>query len=263
MSGVRRPVLLRVLIEEAGTQGASWWAATGCAAVSIPGITQIGGISPYPEVFRVNGETPILNIYDDGVPMIGYPVSDHEISWAITRRKGEAKETWRAMDEEARKSSEKALIPVCPSVAGGSLEWQCESSRTDCTTAPSLRCGTKAGSSSAGTLSTPPACCASTLPPPIVGNRCPPIPILDPFCAWPFTALLETIFTKFDGPRIARTSELIKGARQQDEQRVVNVVEAWKKRNQVIAEMYSGSGGLVAQFLRPVENPFKEGESEI
>ena len=78
----------------------------------------------------------------------------------------------------------------------------------------------------------------------------------------------QTIFSEFESLRIARTSELVKGARQQGELRVVSGVEACKKRNEVIVEMYSsfaagGSEGLVAQFKHLVEHPFKAGESEI
>ena len=43
---------------------------------------QTGGISPYPALFRENGAEPMFNIYGDGVHMIGYPVNDHDISWA-------------------------------------------------------------------------------------------------------------------------------------------------------------------------------------
>ena len=90
----------------------------------------------------------------------------------------------------------------------------------------------------------------------------------NPSGAPPSTALLQTIFSEFESLRIARTSELVKGARQQGELRVVSGVEACKKRNEVIVEMYSsfaagGSEGLVAQFKHLVEHPFKAGESEI
>ncbi len=90
----------------------------------------------------------------------------------------------------------------------------------------------------------------------------------NPSGASPSTALLETIFSEFEGPRIARTSELVKGARQQGELRVVDGVEACKRRNEAIVEVYGGvatgaSSGLAAQFVHLVDNPFKAGESEI
>ena len=50
--------------------------------VLIDSSAQTGGISPYPELFKANGTEPMFNIYGDGVHMIGYPVNDHDISWA-------------------------------------------------------------------------------------------------------------------------------------------------------------------------------------
>ncbi|KAM5543287.1 hypothetical protein V8D89_003161 [Ganoderma adspersum] len=78
------------------------------------------------------------------------------------------------------------------------------------------------------------------------------------------TALLETIFTEFEGPRIARTSELVNGARGRGELRVVSGVEACKKRNAIIEEKFGGGGtGMRAQVVHQVGHPFKAGESEI
>ena len=85
----------------------------------------------------------------------------------------------------------------------------------------------------------------------------------------PSTALLETIFTEFEGIRIARTSELVKGAREQGNLRVVSGVEACKRRNEVIIEKFGGAtgpgdnAGVVPQFKHLIEHPFKAGESEI
>ena len=86
----------------------------------------------------------------------------------------------------------------------------------------------------------------------------------NPSGASPTTALLETIFTEFEGPRITRTSELVKGARGRGDLRVVSGVEACKQRNAIIEEKFGGGGsGMRAQVVHQVGHPFKAGESEI
>ena len=41
-----------------------------------------GGFSPFLEAFRESRlSAPMLNMYGDGVHMIGCPVNDREISW--------------------------------------------------------------------------------------------------------------------------------------------------------------------------------------
>ena len=69
-------------------------------------------------------------------------------------------------------------------------------------------------------------------------------------------------------PRIARTSELVKRARQQGESRVVSGVEACKKRNNAVAAIFAGlasadAARLMAQLADLVDHPFKLGESQI
>ena len=86
----------------------------------------------------------------------------------------------------------------------------------------------------------------------------------NPSGAQPSTALLETIFTEFEGPRIVRTSELVKGARARGDLRVVSGVEACKTRNAIVEERFGGGGaGMRAQVVHQVGHPFKAGESEI
>ncbi|PIL33910.1 hypothetical protein GSI_03616 [Ganoderma sinense ZZ0214-1] len=310
MNGVRRPVMLRVLIEEAEARGVpvvfghqlvgfeqhaesvtarfangatdTGSFLVGCdglhsdtrktlfgeEAVSFTGLTQTGGISPYPETFRAKGEAPPgFNIYGDGMHMVGYPVNDNEISWAITRREGEAKETWRAMDEERQKEFREGPYSRLPFWGGELVRTAARIIKYGLYDRPELPTWHKGRVVLIGDAAHPTS--------PHLGQGanqamedCYHLTRLllahNPSGAPPSTALLETIFTEFEGPRIARTSELVKGARQQGELRVVDGAEACKKRNEVIAEMYSGSdGGLVAQFVHLVENPFKAGESEI
>ncbi|KAM5543302.1 hypothetical protein V8D89_003176 [Ganoderma adspersum] len=243
----------------------------GEEAVSFTGLTQTGGISPYPEAFKASGETRMFNIYGDGVHMIGYPVNDHEISWAITQREGEAKETWRAMDEERQKEFREGPFSRLPFGGGELVRTAARVIKYGLYDRPELATWHKGRVVLIGDAAHPTS--------PHLGQGanqamedCYHVTRLllahNPSGAPPSTALLETIFTEFEGPRIVRTSELVKSARQQGELRVVDGVEACKKRNEVIVEMYGGaaaggSAGLAAQFRHLVEHPFKAGESEI
>ncbi|KAI1791333.1 FAD/NAD(P)-binding domain-containing protein [Ganoderma leucocontextum] len=305
VNGVRRPVLLRALIEEAQARGlvsfeqheesvtvrfangktdtASF--VVGCdglhsdtrktlfgeEAVSFTGLTQTGGISPYPKLFRANGFAPMFNIYGNGVHMIGYPVNDHEISWAITQREAEAKETWRAMDEERQEEFREGPCSHLPFGGGELVRTAARILKYGLYDRPELPTWHKGRVVLIGDAAHPTS--------PHLGQGanqaledCYHLTRLllahNPSGAPPSTALLAAIFAEFEGPRIARTSELVKSARQQGELRVVSGVEACKKRNEVIVEMYGGaaagdSAGLIAQFVHLVENPLRLGRARF
>ena len=91
----------------------------------------------------------------------------------------------------------------------------------------------------------------------------------NPTGAPPSTELLSKIFTEFETPRIARTSELVKRARQQGDMRVVSGVEACKKRNDALTATFGDAAAkadnpaLKAQLADLIEHPFKLGESQI
>ena len=86
----------------------------------------------------------------------------------------------------------------------------------------------------------------------------------NPTSAPPSTALLSTIFGEFEKPRIARTSELVKRAREQGDKRVVSGVEACKNRNETVAAGAIGDSPVLKAMARDlIANPFRLGESEI
>ena len=62
----------------------------------------------------------------------------------------------------------------------------------------------------------------------------------NPSGAAPTTALLGTVFTEFERLRIARTSALVKRARQHDELLVVSGADACKKRDGAIVGILAG-----------------------
>ncbi|KAI0005339.1 hypothetical protein BJV74DRAFT_803530 [Russula compacta] len=71
------------------------------------GLTQTGGISPTPG--DMVNHARVINWCGNGAHMMAYPISDTHTSWAITLREGEARESWRAIDqhevEEIKKTS--------------------------------------------------------------------------------------------------------------------------------------------------------------
>ena len=94
----------------------------------------------------------------------------------------------------------------------------------------------------------------------------------NPSAAAPSTDTLETVFTALEELRIPRTSALVQKARAQGEIRVVEGVEACKRRNDVVRGMYSVPEGatpeMVKEGIREVykdilDFPFSPGESEI
>jgi len=78
----------------------------------------------------------------------------------------------------------------------------------------------------------------------------------------PSTELLSTIFSEYEGIRITRTAELVRGARKQGEVRTVVGVEACLARNEVVRKMWQDDEKRfdAADYL--LSGPFK-GKSEI
>lgn len=84
----------------------------------------------------------------------------------------------------------------------------------------------------------------------------------NPSAAAPSTELLETIFSEYEQLRIARTSELVKGARKQGEVRVVSGEEKCKARNEAVKAVYADEK-FMERWLEFFTHPFRMGESEI
>ena len=84
----------------------------------------------------------------------------------------------------------------------------------------------------------------------------------NPKASPPSTELLSTIFSEYEGIRIPRTAELVKGARKQGEVRVVDGVEACLARNEMVRKMWQDDEELLEASDYLLSGPF-QGNSEI
>ncbi|GJE95045.1 FAD/NAD(P)-binding domain-containing protein [Phanerochaete sordida] len=193
------------------------------------GLTQTGGFAPMPEQYR--GTSTAISVFGDGLP-----VDETTMSWAVTAREPEAKETWRAMDDAAAEDFKRAspvaqwdhgageLVrngvnvtkyglydrPELPTWHKGRVVLIGDAAHP---TSPHLGQGANQAFEDAGALADLLAAHA---------------PAAEPTT----TAALEAAFQELEAARIPRTTFLVKRAREQGETRVVHGVPACVERNE-------------------------------
>ncbi|KAI0692348.1 FAD/NAD(P)-binding domain-containing protein [Cerioporus squamosus] len=237
----------------------------GKEEVSFTGLTQTGGISPFPEFYKSKDVHPFFNIYGDGMHMIGYTINDTQISWAITQREAEEKETWRDMDEARQKAFKEGPFSKLPFGGGELVRTADKIIKYGLYDRPELKSWHKGRVVLIGDAAHPTS--------PHLGQGANQalediyhlVRLLvkhNPSASAPSTATLESVFTELEQLRIARTSELVKGARKMGEMRVVSGVEACKKRNELVRTMFTPERAE-AMMQDLWKNPFEPGKSEI
>ncbi|KAJ6632204.1 FAD/NAD(P)-binding domain-containing protein [Mycena sp. CBHHK59/15] len=218
------------------------------------GLTQTGGISPNPAAFG-DMKPSMFNFYGDGLHVIAYPISETRLSWALTRREPEAKETWHPLDEAARDEVRNGPLSQIPhqenvfpqkhfpdAFGAGDLVRNAEKiTKYGLYDRPELKSWHKGRVVLIGDAAHPTS--------PHLGQGANqafedvyhlirllmkhyPKPS-DP--NGPSTAVLETIFTELEALRIERTAALVQGARKMGERRVVNGEELALARNDAVA----------------------------
>ncbi|KAH9920084.1 uncharacterized protein B0H18DRAFT_1096002 [Fomitopsis serialis] len=217
----------------------------GSESATFTGLTQTGGISPTPEVLKTH--SGIINVYADGAHLVAYPVNDKETSWAITRREPEAKESWRSIDEETRNRFTEGPWSQWPFGAGELVT----SSHTvikyglyDRPALTSWHSGRVALLGDAAHPTSPHLGQGANQAFEDIYHLVRLLTKHNPAAAPPSTELLGTIFSEYEQLRIARTSELVQGARRQGEARVVQGVEACRVRNAAVKEFWTNEGFL-------------------
>ncbi|KAI0707815.1 FAD/NAD(P)-binding domain-containing protein [Earliella scabrosa] len=246
----------------------------GREEATFTGLTQTGGISPIPQYFIDQGfsPAPFFNLYGNGFHMIAYPVNDSEVSWAITQREDEAKETWRHMDEANQQAFKEGRFSQLPSGAGEIVQTAHRVIKYGLYDRPELQSWHKGRVVLIGDAAHPTS--------PHIGQGANQafediyhlVRLLNkhnPTASPPSTEVLSSAFSELEQLRILRTSEFVKRARKTGELRVVSGVEECKKRNDILRTMFaplSGPGGTEAAktlYAEIMEQPFAEGQSEL
>ncbi|CDO74349.1 hypothetical protein BN946_scf184645.g5 [Trametes cinnabarina] len=228
---------------------------------SFTGLVQTGGLSDTPKELSTSH---MINWYGNGAHIIAYPDNDHLTSWAITTQEVEAKETWRAMDEEAQQKIRNSPYSRWPYGAGELVKTGRDIVKFGLYDRPELESWHKGRVVLLGDAAHPTS--------PHLGQGANQafediyhlVRLLikyNPDAGYPSVGLLSTIFTEYENVRIARTSALVKRARKQGEIRVVNGIEECKNRNE---QLRNGQNPLSEQLYREIlQSPFEVGHSEV
>jgi len=205
------------------------------------GLTQTGGISPTPNSMR--DHPCVINWCGNGAHVMAYPISDTHTSWAITIREGEARESWRAVDQHEVETIKKTPIAQWGFGVSELIETTEKVVKFGLYDRPELHSWHKGRVVLLGDAAHP--------TPPHLGQGANMAfediyHLTHLLCAHPGaaedSATLEMIFTKYEQARIPRSMMLIDTARKQGESRVVEGIEACLARNQGVRAFMSDEG---------------------
>jgi len=227
------------------------------------GLTQTAGKSLTAEAY--SGKSTMTNIYANGVSMVAYPISATVTSWAVTQREDEAKETWRAMDQQKQDEFKNGPLSNWGFEGEGLVQGAEKLIKYGLYDRPELKSWHRGRVVLLGDAAHPTS--------PHLGQGANQafedtyhlVRLLvkhNPQASPPSTELLSTIFTEYEAIRIPRTAELVKGARKQGEVRVVDGVDACLARNEIIRKNWEDDEKALGLFEYVLNGPFK-GESEI
>ncbi|KAF7290802.1 FAD/NAD(P)-binding domain-containing protein [Mycena indigotica] len=206
------------------------------------GLTQTGGVTTN----AFPGIPPTMhNFYGDNLHVIAYPISDSgDYSWAITERGPEAKETWRAMDQEAQNAFKTGPFSSLPLGVGQLLEKAQKITKYGLYDRPALSSWHQGRVLLIGDAAHPTS--------PHLGQGAnqafEDVSLLSNLLDASDLSLatLSSAFSSFEAERMTRTAELVNAAREAGELRVVAGEEAARQRNEKISASRREWGGIPA-----------------
>lgn len=203
------------------------------------GLTQCGGFSPIPDHLR--GRSMTMSLYGNGVHLVAVQVDEDTMGWAVTQREPEAKETWRAAEEDIVSELKNSQFSTWDYGGGELVRNGTHITKYGLYDRPTLSTWHEGRVVLIGDAAHPTS--------PHLGQGAnqafEDIDLLvgllekyNPSAAAPSTAALHAVFSELEEVRIPRTAKLVQLARAQGEIRVTQGVDACKARNDAYREKF-------------------------
>ncbi|KAG1881389.1 hypothetical protein C8R48DRAFT_680793 [Suillus tomentosus] len=207
----------------------------GKEKANFTGLVQFGGLSPTPPAFP--GKFALVNNYGNGRHMVSYPIAEDKYAWAITSRQAEAKEDWKTQHVEQQDEIRRGPLSDWGFGAGDLVRTGQNIIKYGLYDRPELKSWFKGRIVLLGDAAHPTS--------PHLGQGANQafediyhlmrlLKKYNPSTGQPSTELLSQVFIDYQDLRLPRTSELVRGARQQGEVRVVEGIEACRVRNEKV-----------------------------